>query len=471
MRNLRFLGLAMVCVACGGSEGNPLQDSGGGDGTMQDGSGGDGGDMDTGIDTGADTFTCDNLECQIAKCESGSTTLSGVVSTPNGQYPIYNAQVYVPNAPTAAIADGVTCQACQAPLSGKPLVSGQLAVATTDAKGAFTLKDVPVGTNIPLVIQIGKWRREVKIPTVTACSDNMLAKDLGRLPKNQSEGHMPLIAMQTGCDQTECTVLQRMGIDAAEFTGPTGNGRVHIYRGFDVNQGLPANPGNAYTLWGNLQSMKNYDLLVNACECNVYARDSQGTAYDNLKSYLEAGGRFIGNHYQYNWFATSTQFNNDPTCKGPADFNKVADWGQSQFNNQPMAVETAHPRGSAFASWLVTTNASTTMGQLTMNNGDLRNDVRAVTSPTTRWLSMMGNGPQTLYLTFNTPTTGMNQCGRAGFADFHMRFGGGGGTWPSTTCQTMAATPQAELAFTFFFFDAFSCVQDDTKAPISPPSQ
>ena len=467
-KHLFFWGAAILCLACGGSNGNPLQDAGGGtDGTMGD----DTGDMtDTGVDTGADTFTCDNLECQIVKCEAGSTSVSGVVTTPNGQYPIYNAQVYVPNAATTAIADGVSCTACQAPLSGKPLISGQLAIATTDAKGAFTLKDVPVGANIPLVVQLGKWRREVTIPNVTACSDNPLAKDLVRLPKNQSEGHMPLIAMQTGCDQTECTVLQRMGIADTEFTGPTGNGRIHMYRGIDANQGLPANPGNAYTLWGNLQSMKKYDLLVNACECSLYARDSMGTAYDNLKSYLEAGGRFIGNHYHYNWFANSTQCNN-PTCKGPADFNTVADWGQSQPNNQPINVETAHPRGTAFATWLMTTNASTTLGQLTMTNGDLRNDVRAITSPTTRWLSLMGNGPQTVYLTFNTPTTGMNQCGRAGFADFHLRTGGGGGTWPSTICQVMPQTPQGELAFTFFFFDSFSCVQDDTKAPISPPTQ
>ena len=54
----------------------------------------------------------------------------------------------------------------QRQVSGSPLVS-----AITGRRRHVHLTNMPVGANIPLVIQNGRWRRQVIIPSVAACVD------------------------------------------------------------------------------------------------------------------------------------------------------------------------------------------------------------------------------------------------------------------------------------------------------------
>jgi hypothetical protein len=179
-------------------------------------------------DAGTPPRPCEGLECQQTTCENGGTTsLSGAVYAPNGTLPLYNAIVYVPNAPVDPFpTTGVTCDKCGTTPSGKPV-----ATALSDADGKFTLKNVPVGDKIPLVIQIGKWRRQVTIDTVPRCTDTKLPAEKTRLPRNKKEGDIPKIALTTGgADSLEC-FFRKLGVDESEFTANTGDGRIHLFNG------------------------------------------------------------------------------------------------------------------------------------------------------------------------------------------------------------------------------------------------
>ena len=412
--------------------------------------------------------TCTNLCLQQVTCPNPAvtTTVSGTVFAPGhvgdppfpqpgSADPLVNALVYIPNAAVLPFTPGVSCDNCGASASGSPLVSD-----VTGTDGKFMLKNVPVGANIPLVIQLGRWRRQITISNVAACQDNPLAADQTRLPRNKSEGDIPLMAFATGAvDSLEC-VIRKIGVDDAEFTVPAalgGNGRVQIYTGTGQG-GVTAlgdgNPGEDQ-LWSNPAVLNQYDMLLFPCQGGQF--DKGAAAQQNVIDYANAGGRIFATHYSYVWL-----YNDAP-------FSSTASWNPNQtgISQDPQTgfIDTTFPKGLALAQWLVNVGAASTLGQIQLQT--LRRDINnsGVVPPAQMWMSLndpsAGNVP--MHYTFNTPVgaPAAQQCGRVLYDDFHVE---DNSTFPMeafpTECTSGPMTPQEKL-LEFMLFDLGSCVTPD----------
>jgi hypothetical protein len=494
--------LALCGLGCGGTKVSSGFDDGPPDATTKTPAG------DSGLQffesgTGGDSAPCTGLQCQVT---CAATSISGKVYDPASQIGLYNVYVYVPNSPLDPITSGPVCTQCQAPASGNPITS-----ATTKADGTFTLMGVPDGANIPVVLQLGKWRRHLTIPNVTRCADNTPADGFFRLPRKQAESspddNIPLIAFTTGCDGAECFFSGRIGIDLSEFTGPTGTGRVHIYKSSnDDGQTFPGGAGDADTLWGTASEMMKYDMIFDACECSTYDRGGAGTTnigYTNFLNYLNAGGRAFTTHFFYNFYANQTQCEDDPTCEGQGQLPTVGSWEGNQMlpfapdtpdcpndltsGGSCLQIDTQIPKGKAFADWYSMNNSklqpSVGGGELYGYVGltDLRYDMGLLESSllsagtATPWLYAGDVTGQydAYYFSMNTPvgTTPATQCGRAIFSDVHLDDGPPAAAFPSYCAADPNSNDHApnELALEFLFFDLASCVQNDTQPPPPPP--
>lgn len=400
---------------------------------------------------------CRNLACKQVACEGGAkTTVTGTVYDPAGKVPLYNALVYVPNGTVSPIATGASCDRCGT-VSGNPLVT-----ALTGPDGKFVLEDVPAGENIPLVVQIGKWRRQMVLPKVAACATLAMSDGDARLPRNQAEGDLPQMAIATGgADPFEC-LLTKMGIDTAEFTPDTGTGRVHFYRENGINMS-PAAPA-ASTLYNSLPKMQTYDIVFLPCEGGP--NDKSAAADQNLVNYTSIGGRIFTTHYGYVWL-----------YNGASPFPTTGAWqpGQSdRFSSVlPTTINQGFPKGAAFAQWLVNVGASSTLGSMGIVEG--RHDLNAANEPpSTTWMTTtsmpLPNNAATVHMTFNTPigVPEDQQCGRVVYSDFHVSASALSGqpTFPAS-CKSGDLSAQ-EKALEFMVFDLSSCIQDDKKPPVPP---
>jgi len=402
---------------------------------------------------------CVGIECLIVDCSTQggtATSVSGTVYAPNGTLALYGATVYIPRLDPGPLPTGPQCDRCDP--SGE-LPGGAIARTTSDEAGHFSLTNVPVGADIPLIIQIGKWRRKALVPMINKCTDNPLTADVTSLPKNRSEGDLPKIAVTSGsCDALEC-LIRRLGVSDYEFTSDAGSGSIHLYNagGFD-HVGSTA-LSQATTLWGSEDKLKNYDIVLNACQCSQEASEKTQAMMDNTKAYADIGGRIFNSHYGNVWIGGETGV---PT-HAPAVWKDIASFGDSG-NDAPSDTidQVNNPKGASFATWMSNVGGSTTIGQVAIGAGSFRQTANTMdTTKAERWLYWDAGStqyPQNFQFTTPNEAPANARCGKVVFSDMHV---GGDqapfGAFP-TACSTGPLSPQ-EKALAFMFFDIASCVQ------------
>jgi hypothetical protein len=461
-------------------------------------------------------------QCNDQNCGGGATTvITGRVLDPAGKNPLWNVTVFVrdttiplPDLSTQSLACGC----------GNIYPADVLGYATTDAKGVFTINSAPYGTNIDLVVQIGKWRKEYSPFTIERCATNTIP-DL-TLPKDSSEGNLPNIAISTGgADSLECLPL-RMGVSASEYVGGnTGNGHIHIFQGYNGANTAPAAPQSYQGLWDSTADLEKHDVVLLSCEGHETTGGGTGGAggggavmsgayQQSLQDYADKGGRVFASHYHYAWFtpppagaAGGFATANIATWQGSNGVSEAID-DMATFNadiDQTLPGGGAFAEGVAMKAWLGNVNALT--NQLLPIQYARMNVVSLKAPPSVEWIhldssvtasSVKQQGTNfvdtaTQYFSLDTPlnATGENVCGRVVYSDLHVsggpgaavgnlpadystggRGGGGGGTMMGGTvpsgCAMHDLSPQ-EKALEFMLFDLSSCLVPTMGSPPPPP--
>ncbi len=498
-----FAALGLIALASGsGCSSKPNQGSPStGDGGEQGGSSSGGGQSFTpmGDDSGALEISCPqgtNFKCKQVGCPNGgTTTLNGKVYDPAGKIPLYNVAVYVPNTAPVALPQGVMCGSCSSWYTS-PVVS-----AVTDAGGNFTIKNMPVGPDVPLIVQVGKWRKQYKLSNVAMCAENDAASLAGgqlRMPRNHMEGDIPNIAVSTGAaDSLECLLL-RMGVDASEYTGdPAGGGRIHIFTGGNAPGGTggavtnPASKQSYQYLWNTDANMQAYDVVLLSCEGSPTTglTDAGRTV---LSDYTNNGGRVFASHYHYSWFTPTGPFSmvNPPlatwqtSTPGFVGMDQTVPYNGNIVTTLPNGMP--FPEGAALKMWLGNVGALTN-GQLPIYYTRDNATVTATNTHSQPWVTLDPSTPApnaAQYFSFDTPigVSASEQCGRVVYSDLHVSGGAGsqdepgimpdypgftsGGLVPDG-CDMHDLTPQ-EKALEFMIFDLSSCLTPPGVVPPAP---
>jgi hypothetical protein len=469
---------------------------------------------------------CGNLCLKRVHCDGTATTsISGTVYDPKGVNPLYNVIVSIPNAPLAAITPGAPiCSSCDAEVTGEPI-----ATALTDAAGHFVLNNVPWNTDFPLVMQLGKWRRQVTIAASLVthkCADNPIPNTWAtnavstptnpslRLPRKITDGDnngqytsMPRIAITTGAlDALEC-LLTRIGIDNSEFTNPSGAGHINLFSLIAASDSHnTSSSGNGATeyasgdtfpvaqsqLFDDVSSLRAYDIVMVNCAGWGDRYFVPGGAFmtdafiENLRTYVNGGGKAFLEHY----FASFLM----PTSTLAAPYGNIATWDSSMTTaisttDLNTHIEQSFAKGQHFAQWLTNVGASTTPGRLQLSNpasNTLKGKYTAKTtsSPAARWLynpvsSTDSTSKNVHYFDLLTPTTQTTKCGRIVYTGIHVSSGtddnrdavrvmGGTPVFP-TECGVRDLNNQ-EQALEFLFFDLSGCVGSPDLPPTPPPA-
>ncbi len=451
---------------------------------------------------------CTGLQCKVStSCAPGSETkITGVVRDPAGLNPVYNALVFIPNDPVAplpTIPDGAAADSC----GGAGTLPVSVASAFTGADGSFTLRNVPNGVSMRIVIQAGKWRRDFMYTVPTACTTTSFEatpaqKDLMRFPRTErrgatGEGHIPKMAIvSASCEPMDC-MMRRIGVADTEFGNysqagganiPTAGAvpyterRIHLFRAngqkaaFGTNVvdtpprrellGVPPTAGAT-----SPPRVMGYDMVFLPCDCGNEYNGTPASERQSVADYADRGGRVMASHWGREWIEHAPAASQIPT---------TATWrvsGSLDFFGYPF-TGASNPEGAAFRQWLLVAGAIVPPAQsFPTSRGTGRQDVTYVNTATSRlWLyGSFSNvvapaappAPPTAGApgiaadyTFDTPVGASAKFGRVMFTSMHLSdpsCGPSRTTFPAA-CNTSPTLAPQEKAMEFLLNNLGACV-------------
>jgi hypothetical protein len=448
-----------------------------------------------GDDTQADAAfvpdACEGLRCFQVDCEAKNlppTTISGIVYAPNGTLPLFGVNVYVPETDPGPLVDGATCARCDDGLQG-----GAIAQAITDETGHFTLADVPATMNVPVVVQVGKWRRQLNFQNVASCqdlpadvADTTLPKSMTDMTPNTTSVDMPRIAISAGnADALECLV-RKLGVADKEITTAGQGGRINLFSDNSATVGADGRgvtaftPGfgggsgafaDSQTLWnpvtphtGGVDTLKNYDMVFLSCEGGQHPETKPQAALQAMSDYADLGGRVFMSHWHNIWVSGEQ---GHQATHGIPDWEATSTWSFAG-NPAPDTLtatidEVNNPKGVSFAKWMDNVGGSVTHDLITPVDQS-RNTCSAVdNTKAERWVYLDAatspNVAGQMNFQFTTPQSvdPSLRCGKVVFSDMHVSADSVSTKPYPTGCSTAPLTPQ-EKALAFMFFDIASCV-------------
>src|SRR5262249_28917432 len=159
--------------------------------------------------------------------------------------------------------------------------------------------------------------------SVACCTNTALTNTQTHLPRNHTgepgdlRSDIPLMAFSTGDVDTLHCVLRKIGIDDAEFSNPTGTGRVRFYvdNGAKINNQTPA----ASALYGVASELAKYDMAMFECVGNRVAKAAADQ--QRVIDFANAGGRVFATHFSYVWLTNSD--GSASSNNGPKPFSQT----------------------------------------------------------------------------------------------------------------------------------------------------